>query len=186
MDPVTALLVAAAATKAVGALQSGYSKADEYKSQAGVAGYNRDVANQNAETTSVQSGLREEQVRREARQTQGAQRAGVAESGTGFGGSNREIMDQDAVTASLDALNTRYDGQLQRRGYEAEAVTSELQRKAAKRSASSAIKAGWLAAGSAVLQGASGYASGGSSMAGSGGSSGGSSGGGSGSMGPKA
>ena len=73
------------------------------------------VTRQNILTNSQQAGIREEQVRRDARQTLGEQAAAVAESGTGFGGSNRDLMEQDSAKAALDALNARYEGKLNRR-----------------------------------------------------------------------
>jgi hypothetical protein len=166
MEPVSATLAAGTALKAVGALHSGYSQSAQAKSQATAAEFNRDLANQNAATTSAQAGLREEQMRREARQVQGAQRAAVAEGGTGFVGSNLDILNQDAVTASLDALNTRYEGQLQSTGYRNDAITQDYQAKGFKKQAKAAKVGAWLSAGSAIIQGASSYASGGGKIPG--------------------
>lgn len=166
MDPATALVIGSTALKAGSALRSGYSQSAQAKSQATAAEFNRDLANQNAEATSAQAGLREEQMRREARQVQGAQRAAVAESGTGFVGSNLDILEQDAVTASLDALNTRYEGQLQSAGYRNDAITQEYQRRGFKKQAKAAKVGAWLSAGSAIINGASSYASGGGKIPG--------------------
>lgn len=166
MEPTTAFLAASTALKAVGALRSGYSQSAQAKSQATAAEFNRDLANQNAATTSAQADLREEQMRREARQVQGAQRAAVAESGTGFGGSNQDILEQDAVTASLDALNARYEGQLQSTGYRNDAITQAYQAKGFRKQAKAAKAGAWLGAGAAVLQGASSYAAGGGKIPG--------------------
>lgn len=166
MDPATAFVVGSTALKAGSALSSGYSKSAQANSQATAAEFNRDLANQNAATASAQAGLREEQMRREARQVQGAQRAAVAESGTGFVGSNLDILQQDAVTASLDALNTRYEGQLQSAGYRNDAITQDYQAKGFKKQAKAAKVGAWLGAGAAVLQGASSYAGGGGKIPG--------------------
>ena len=166
MEPTTALLVGSTALKAVGAIRGGYSQSAQAASQATAAEFNRDLALQNATTTSAQAGLREEQMRREARQVQGAQRAAVAESGTGFVGSNLDVLEQDAVTASLDALNTRYEGQLQSTGYRNDAITQEYQRKGFKKQAKAAKAGAWLSAGSAIINGASSYAGGGGKIPG--------------------
>lgn len=166
MDPATALVVGSTALKAGSALSSGYSKSAQAKSQATAAEFNRDLALQNATTASAQADLREEQMRREARQVQGAQRAAVAESGTGFVGSNLDILSQDAVTASLDALNARYEGQLQAAGYRNDAITQDYQAKGFKKQAKAAKVGAWLSAGSAILNGASSYASGGGKIPG--------------------
>lgn len=166
MDPGTALLVGSTALKAGSALRSGYAKSAQAKSQASAAEMNRDLANQNAATTSAQADLREEQMRREARQVQGAQRAAVAEGGTGFGGSNQDILQQDAVTASLDALNTRYEGQVQSTGFRNDALTQDYQAKGFKKQAKAAKVGAWLSAGSQIIKGASSYAAGGGKIPG--------------------
>lgn len=151
------LMLAGSAVGALGALQSGYAQAGQYNAQAGAAAYNRDLARQNADTVSAQANAREEQIRREGRQTLGAQRGAIAESGTGFTGSNLDIMQQDAANLALDALNARYEGALSRTSYENEAAGQEYQRKAAKKAAGNAKIAGWIGAGSSLLSGSGNY-----------------------------
>lgn len=164
MDPVTAFAMASGGAKALSALHTGYAQVGQQTAQAGAAAYNRDLAYQNADTVSVQANLREEQMRREARQVQGAQRAGVAESGTGFGGSNLDVMRQDATTAALDALNARYEGALQRTSYFNEGQAQDFQRRVLKKAASASKVGGWIGAGSSLLGGVSSYVSGGGKL----------------------
>jgi hypothetical protein len=84
-------------------------------------GYGALLARENSKMVGDQTAARELAVRRDAAQTLGEQRAAVAESGTGFGGSNGLIMAQDSALAELDALNTRYEGQLKMHEYDDQA-----------------------------------------------------------------
>lgn len=156
MDPGT-LLIAATAFKSIGSLVSGYSDAANLEAQAGAAGYNARLARQNAGTVSEQADLREEQMRREARQVQGGQRAAIAESGTGFEGSNLDIYRQDAALAELDALNTRYEGALARTSYMNEASAQDYQRRSLKKAAGMAKVNAWMSAGAELVGGAGSY-----------------------------
>jgi hypothetical protein len=63
-----------------------------------------------------QAGQREDAVRRRGRRILGSQRAAFAQSGGGMGGSAADVMRQSGVEAELDALTTRYEGQLQAAG----------------------------------------------------------------------
>ena len=69
----------------------------------------------------------EQAQRREARQVLGAQAAATAESGTGMGGSNAILLRQSQIEAELDALNTRYGGQVKRAGLYSEAFNTKRQ-----------------------------------------------------------
>lgn len=160
-DPMT-MMIAAAAFKSAGKLVSGYSEAAGYEAQANAEGYNARLATQNAETASSQANLREEQMRREARQVQGEQRAAIAEGGTGFGGSNLDIVRQDASLAELDALNARYTGALQRTSYTNEAASHRFAQKSLKKAAGRAKINAWISTGAEMIGGTAGYGGGGS------------------------
>jgi hypothetical protein len=107
MNPVTAIMAASAAAKAIGTLTSGLSKA-------GADRYNARVADENAEITAQQASLREDQIRRQGRQTIGEQIAATAQnSGGNFTGSALDTIRQSETNLSLDALNARYSGDVQ-------------------------------------------------------------------------
>jgi len=91
------------------------------------ADYNAKIDEQNAAITRQQAGQREEAFRSEARQTLGRQRAAFAESGTGLGGSNLDIIKDSALNLELDALNIRYQGELEARGLVEQAKITRLE-----------------------------------------------------------
>lgn len=71
------------------------------------------AARRRAEVAQTGYGLREEQLRRESRLALGKQRAAMAQSGVGLDGSNADVERQSQIFAELDALNIRYQGQLE-------------------------------------------------------------------------
>lgn len=91
------------------------------------ADYNAKVDEQNATLTGQQANQREEVFRREARQTLGRQRAALAESGTGLSGSGADIIEDSALNLELDALNIRYQGELEARGLIEQAKMTKLE-----------------------------------------------------------
>lgn len=95
---------------AVGGLFSGIAKAGIDNAQAHAI----DVAGQNA---SAQANEREDQIRRQGRQVLGEQVADTAESGIGFTQTTQDSIDRSAANVSLDALNARYAGEVERTNY---------------------------------------------------------------------
>jgi hypothetical protein len=91
------------------------------------ADYNAKVDEQNATITRQQANQREEIFRKEARQNLGRQRAALAESGVGMGGSGADIIKDSALNMELDALNIRYQGDLEARGLVEQAKMSRLE-----------------------------------------------------------
>lgn len=71
-----------------------------------------------AKAAEDQAGRDEEAQRRSGRQAIGKQAAAFAESG---GGIDEGVLRQSSVAAELDALNIRYKGRLQARGFRATA-----------------------------------------------------------------
>lgn len=70
-------------------------------------------ARRKAEIVRSGYGQLEEQQRRQARLEAGKRRAAIAQSGTGFDGSNADVERQSQIFAELDALNIRYQGELE-------------------------------------------------------------------------
>ena len=142
---------------AISSIQAGQAQAASYKSQAQASEYNATIQAQNATVARQQANAREELQRRQARQVLGAQRAAIAQSGTGLSGSNADIYGQSAANAELDAMNIRYEGELDARGLLAQSELSKYDAKVAKMNAKTAKKGGYLGAGSALLSGATNY-----------------------------
>ncbi len=98
-----------AAIGAVGAAQQGAQAR-------ATADYNARQQEVSAMVARDQANSREEAQRREARKLLGRSRAAVSQSGVGFGGSSQDVYQQSALDAELDALNIRYQGELEARG----------------------------------------------------------------------
>ena len=170
----TAILIgmaASAAVSAVGAIQQGQAQKASYDSQAQANEYNAKVqennaiyARNNADSANQQASAKEELQRRRFAAVQGQANAGVAQSGTGFGGSNADVLKQNAINAELDALNIRYEGDLQSKGLmqtasnnEAQAGLDRFQASAARQNGDNAVTGSYLSAGSNLLAGATKY-----------------------------
>jgi hypothetical protein len=110
----------AAAIGAAGAIRSA-------NVQRNAADYNAQVREQQAHTTAVQTVTAEEEARRHARKVIGTQLAAISESGTGLSGSNLDLLNESLYNSEMDALNIRYQGDLQQRGLLEEAKQSRRQ-----------------------------------------------------------
>lgn len=144
-EPLLLLAAASSAISAAGAIRSG-------NAQKASADYSAKLAQQGAEVELQQAGEREAAQRRQASQVLGAQRAALAQSGGGLGGSAADIMQQSSTNAELDALTTRYEGELRARGMQAGAVADQFSGKMAR-------TAGYMQAASSILSGMGNYAS---------------------------
>jgi hypothetical protein len=164
-DPVTLMLVAGA-TQAVGAIAAGNAQAAQYDAQAQAAAWNADMQRQQASATAQQTSAREDLQRKQARQVFGRQIAAGAESGVNITtGSAADLFRSSLYDAEMDALNIRYEGELNRVGLLNQASLSDWEGKVAKVNSKSAQKAGYLnaataLAGSAAAAGAYGAKSG--------------------------
>jgi mannitol-specific phosphotransferase system IIBC component len=147
------LPIVAAIAGAGGALVSASAASQQAKAQQNMANYNAQVATNNATAVRQQAGANEEAQRRQAAVQLGRERAGIVQSGQGLDGTGADIYRQSTGNAELDALNTRYMGELKGQGLDSE---STLQRTAATQygnNASSALIGGFLNAGAAGLSG---------------------------------
>lgn len=131
-------MAAAAAVSAVGAVYSANSQAAAMEGEANQAKMNAKIASQ-------QAGAREDMQRRENALRLGEQRAAFAQSGFDpSSGSALTLQGQSAANAELDALTTRYEGQLQ-------ALSFNTQANNLKRQASSTRSSGYLNAAGSLL-----------------------------------
>jgi len=98
--------------------EQGQARAAQMEAQARANEYDAAVKRQRADQQLALSGQREEALRRQARIESGRRRAAVAQSRAGSGSdtSNFDIDYESAIAAELDALNIRYEGQMQARG----------------------------------------------------------------------
>jgi hypothetical protein len=149
-DPITIALVASAATAAVGAVAEGQAQKEAYKAQANANEYNAKVSDMNAQIARNNASVREEAMRRKARQVLGQQRGALGQSGIQMTGSALDIIQQSTTMAELDALNTRYEGDLQARGLIATAVGERYQASANRINARNAQTASFIKAGASV------------------------------------
>lgn len=154
------LTVGSAVVSAFGAIASGDQASQNADAQAAAANYNATVQRQQADQALAVANADEERQRRAGRAVLGQQRAAIAESGGGFGGSAFDIMSDSATAAELDALNIRYQGQLQSRGFRAQAGLSDYEAAMARSNARQARIGGYIGAGAALLSGAARYAGG--------------------------
>lgn len=152
-----AMIIASAATAAIGSIKQGQAQKAQYDAQANAAEYNATVARQNAQVAGAQASAQEEQQRRKFRALQGEAIAGMAQSGTALDGSNADVLRQNAVANELDALTIRYEGQMKSRGLNAQADLDTLNAQASRRAGRDARTAGYINAGAQLLSGGSKY-----------------------------
>jgi hypothetical protein len=170
MDPVTLMLVAGA-TQAMGAIAQGNAQSAQldaqamnYRAQADAAAYNANITRQQAESTAQQTAAREDLQRKQARQVFGRQIAAGAESGVNLTtGSASDVFRQSLYDAEMDALNIRYEGELNRVGLlnqasllDWEGDVARTNAVASNKLAKSAQKAGYLNAAVALTGAAAG------------------------------
>ena len=149
--------VAGAAFQAIGAISGGQQRAQQYKAYAAANDYNAAAMRQRADSTVAAFGQREEQQRRQARLVLGQQRAAVAQSGTGLGGSNADVERQSEVASEMDALNIRYEDQLEASGLRGQAGLESWQTGINRSSMNYARNSGYIGAAGAILSGTGNY-----------------------------
>lgn len=154
---VPVLFLAAAAVTAYGKYSEGQAQQEAAKSQAQAAEYNATVSTQNAQIARNNASVREELQRRKSRSILAQQFAGTAQAGIDFSGTAADVFSQSETMAELDALNIRYEGDLQSRGLLAEAAGERYQGQAALVNGKNAQTAANISAAGTLLQGASGY-----------------------------
>jgi hypothetical protein len=155
------LLIGSTAMSAVGSIMQGNAQASQYEAQAAAANYNAGLARQEAQAVGAQTAREEERVRRAGRSAVAEQYTATAQSGVApQSGSAALSINEAATMAELDALNVRYRGGMQARGLRNEASLQDFSASTKRSAAKSAQTAGYIGAGTAILSGASKYASG--------------------------
>jgi len=122
------MMIASAATQFIGAIYQGEAEAKN----ANAAG---DLATMNARNARLQSNAREETQRRHNTMALGNLRAASAETGFDAStGSLASLQTKSAGQMELDALTTRYEGELQSISFENEANAYRAKAKNARKS----------------------------------------------------
>lgn len=146
-----------AALQAVGSIQQGNAAYASARSQAAAELYNAQANELRAQQALARSGQEEQAQRRGARMQLGAARGAALESGVGVEGSAGLVYQQSVANAELDALNIRYGGVLESQGYKEEAKMNRISAANAIRAGKQARTAGYIGAGTAVLQAGASY-----------------------------
>ena len=142
--PVPLMLIAGA-MQAVGAIAAGNAQAAQHNAQAQAAAYNANIQRQQSSAVAQQTSAREDLQRRQARQIIGRQVAAGAESGVNITtGSASDLFRQSLYDAEMDALNIRYEGEMNRVGLLNQASLSDWEGRVAKKNSKTAQRAGYL------------------------------------------
>lgn len=153
-DPVTWLigaLVASTAVSAYGTWYSGQSQANQFKAQERAANVNAKQIKLNAEAAAAAGTQREEQARRAMRAMEAKSVAAVSATGTRIEGSNLDLIGQNRMFGELDALNIRYDTEMQRRGLLAQSGMETYAGRIAGMNRSNAVTGSYINAASSLL-----------------------------------
>lgn len=117
------------------------------------------VAKQEAKQRQQAAAFEEAKLRRESARLQSRQQAAFAASGVTLDGSPLALLEDTVVNAELDALATRYGGQVGAYG-------ANVRRKAAQAAGQGALIVGGLKTGASLLNGASQVSWGGTTITG--------------------
>jgi len=154
MDPGSWIMAASAVVGAISSMDAADASADNSRAQAAAAQTNATIAQQNAHNTLAVSSANEDAQRRKSAYALGQQRASLLSAGIGAEGSAADVLAQSTGNAEMDALNIRYQGQLQAANYQNQSLMANAQSSAALRSAANAEDAGTLGAATSLLGGA--------------------------------
>jgi hypothetical protein len=146
--------VAVAVSTVVGGLsayRSNQAQQVQYQAQQQANEFNAALARQESAQVKAVFGAREDQQRRMARLEAGKRAAWAAQSGLGFGGSNADVDQQSEIFAELDALNIRYEGELNSRGLLNTAASQDYEARVNSNSRRRARSGIWLDTASAAL-----------------------------------
>lgn len=147
--------IASTAVSVVGAISQGEQASAQAKAKAKAEEYNAAIARNKAESSRAIASQKEDAQRRRARLIIGQQRASDAGSGFLATGSVADSEMQSMVNAELDAMNIRYQGDMEAKGYLSQAGMSEFNADNYGIAASNATNSGYLGAASSMLSGAS-------------------------------
>jgi hypothetical protein len=152
-----------AVTAVVSSVSASNQAQAQSKQDQATANSNASQSIANMQAVEAQASAQEVQVRDQNQQYLGRQRAAMADSGTGSlsSGSNFDVARQSAYAAEIDALNTRYAGELRGSQYLQSAYDYKAGANAAGAHAAQLASTQYIGAGVAALSaGSSAYARG--------------------------
>lgn len=135
--------------------QSSRAQKEQYAAQARANAYNEAVLRERAEQAASAANQREEQLRVSQRLDRGKRLAFIAQSHTGFEGTNLDVERQNDILGELDALNVRYQGQLEAQGLLSQAGLERMYQGTNLQSATTARRLGYVSMAGSALSGAS-------------------------------
>lgn len=142
---------------AMGSIMQGQQASQQASSQGQISQFNADASRQQAQVAGQIGAANEADARRKGALFLGSQAAALGESGIGLEGSVSDVMKQSATFAAIDALNKRYEGQIQKRGLVNQSISDQYGADTYGRNASSSMYGGFLGAGTSILSGVSKY-----------------------------
>jgi hypothetical protein len=152
------LSIASGVVGVISSISQGNANAASERSAAQAAEYNATINRQRADMALQQGNAQEEVKRRENRRAMGNLRAGLVENGIALdSGSGADLVEESSLNSEMDALNIRYNSQINARGYTAQAELDDYSAEAAKGRAKQARTAGFIGAASSALSAAGGY-----------------------------
>lgn len=151
---IITLMAAATATTAYSEVQRGKSAKAQAEQQAAWDDYNAKVAKREAEAERKASDFEATQHTRAAKQLQARLRAAVGKSGVTFEGSPLLVAEDMAAQLAIESANIRTTGARRVGAWTSRSILDTSMAKAARASAPGYKRAGYLRAGSSILQGA--------------------------------
>ncbi|GAF91420.1 unnamed protein product [marine sediment metagenome] len=142
---------------AYSAVQQGRSAAAQAKQQAAWDDYNAKVAKREADAERKASDFEATQQSRAAKQLLARQRALIGASGVTPEGSPLLLAEDTAEQLAIEGANIRTTGERRVGAWTSRSILDTAKARAARASAPGYQKAGYLRAGSSILQGASRY-----------------------------
>lgn len=149
-----AALIATAVLSGISAMAEASAASSQADAEKSAAEYNAATARDQAANAARAASANEDAKRRESAMRLGSQRAALTESGVDItSGTGADLMAQSTLNTEMDALNIRYQGKLQAKGYNDQAALDDMAASAAGKRKSSAWVTGGLKAGGSVLSG---------------------------------
>lgn len=152
-DPVSATLMGGSVFGAISSFQQAQAQTASLQAQQNAQNYNAQLYQQQAQDTMAQSNSQANLGIDHARQTIGAQRAAIAESGMAGSVTGNALIDQSAANAELDRQNTLYSGLINANSLNAQASQSSYAAQTAGNQIASSQASGYIGAATSLLGG---------------------------------
>ncbi|HYD35956.1 MAG TPA: hypothetical protein VD999_07900 [Vitreimonas sp.] len=146
-----------AGISAIGQISSANAAADQYKSDAKMAMYNSQIADENAQRELDAAALEESMQRDRLRRTIGTANTQRAKSGITQTGSSLFVQDDSIIQGELDALMIRNKGDLAANNYRSQSAIYKVQASQLRQAAKNTKKAGRIGALTSLIGGAASY-----------------------------